>query len=126
MTALLNSLQAYLTLHYTRQVYASSSLPKTSTTTTSQQQLQVNPLQSRTFGTWTSLSSIIRLYAAYHITDPLIYQLALWSYVIAWGHFMSEWLVFGTAKWGRGLAGPVVVSTGSLVWMGWCWGEYVE
>jgi len=72
------------------------------------------------------LSSIVRLYAAYHVSDPVVYQLALWSYVIAFGHFMSEWLVFGTAKWGAGLAGPAVVSTGRIVWMVAQGGHYVK
>lgn len=60
---------------------------------------------------------MIRLYAAYNISDPLIYQLALWTYAIALAHFVSEWLVFGTAKMGKGLVGPLFVAVGSLVWM---------
>ena len=39
---------------------------------------------------------------------------------------MSEWFVFGTAKWGRGLAGPMVVANFSLVWMVGQWGFYVK
>ncbi|KAL8672217.1 MAG: hypothetical protein Q9168_003319 [Polycauliona sp. 1 TL-2023] len=108
-----NSVQSYLTTSYTRRVY---SAPETT----------VTPLHSRTFGTYTALASIIRLYAAYNITDPLIYQLALWTYVVALGHFYSEWLVFGTARWGKGLAGPLLISVGSLSWMVVQWGTYVR
>lgn len=86
----------------------------------------MNALSARTFGTWTFLSAVVRLYAAYNITDPLIYQLAVWTYGIAFGHFVTEWLVFGTAKWGAGLAGPVFVSTGTLAWMVTQWGWYVR
>lgn len=86
---------------------------------------EVTPLQSRTFGTWSFLSSIIRIYAAYRINDPLIYELALCSYGLAWAHFHSEWLIFGTARWGRGLAGPIIVSNGSLIWMLVQWTSYV-
>jgi hypothetical protein len=123
LVSVLNSAQAYSTLHYTQRVYSgSSSLPKTPASTAS----PVTPLSARTFGTWTFISSVIRLYAAYHISNPQVYQLALWTYGIAWAHFMSEWWVFGTTKWGAGLAGPVFVSTGSLIWMGLQWGYYVQ
>jgi hypothetical protein len=66
------------------------------------------------------------MYAAYHIDEPVMYELALWTYVIAFGHFASEWFIYGTARWGKGLAGPVLVATGSLAWMLTVWGEYVK
>lgn len=69
---------------------------------------------------------MIRLYAAYNINNPAFYQLAMWSYVVAWAHFMSEWFVFRTTRWGKPLAGPVIVSTTSLVWMWLQWGWYVK
>lgn len=108
-----NSIQAYSTLTYTREIYGRA--PNL-----------VTALSGRTFGTWTFLSSIIRLYAALNIHDPLVYQLALATYAVAWGHFMSEWFAFGTARWGRALAGPVIVSTGTLIWMLTTWSEYVR
>ncbi|KAL8900981.1 MAG: hypothetical protein Q9192_000804, partial [Flavoplaca navasiana] len=108
-----NSVQSYLTTSYTRRVY---SAPETT----------VTPLHARTFGTYTALASIIRLYAAYNITDPMLYQLAIWTYIVALGHFYSEWLVFGTARWGKGLAGPVIISVSSLAWMVVQWGVHVR
>ncbi|KAL8709325.1 MAG: hypothetical protein Q9220_005918 [cf. Caloplaca sp. 1 TL-2023] len=108
-----NSVQSYLTTSYTRRVY---SAPETT----------VTPLHARTFGTYTALASIVRLYAAYYITNPVVYQMAMWTYAVALGHFYSEWLVFRTARWGEGLAGPLFISVGSLVWMGLQWGEYVR
>ncbi|KAL9637728.1 MAG: hypothetical protein Q9204_001760 [Flavoplaca sp. TL-2023a] len=108
-----NSVQSYLTTSYTRRVY---SAPETT----------VTPLHARTFGTYTALASIIRLYAAYNITNPMLYQLAIWTYIVALGHFYSEWLVFGTARWGKGLAGPVIISVSSLAWMVIEWGVYVR
>lgn len=77
----------------------------------------VTPLSARTFGTWTAITAIIRLYAAYHIKETAVYELALWSFGIAWLHFVSEWMVFQTTRLGPGLIGPLIVSTGSLVWM---------
>lgn len=113
IVSLLNSVQAYSTLTYTRQIYKA-------------QPDEVTGLSGRTFGTWTALSSVIRLYASLNIHDPRLYELALATYGIAWLHFMSEWQFFKTAGWGKGLGGPVFVSTGSLIWMISVWGSYVQ
>ncbi|KAF1960568.1 ergosterol biosynthesis protein-like protein [Byssothecium circinans] len=127
-----NSIQAYKTLHFTARVYNpnadntrppsniasySSSTPKPSKPPANEIPSQVTPLSSRTFGTWTLLASIIRLYGAYYINEKPVYELAMWAYAVAWVHFVSEWAVFGTTRWGVPLAGPVVISTGTLVWM---------
>lgn len=121
LVSTLNSIQAYSTLTYTSRVYN-----PTSTDPPLKQPAHVTGLSSRTFGTWTFLTSVIRFYAAYHINEPAFYQLALWTYGVAFAHFASEWWVFGTTRWGKPLAGPVVVSTGSLVWMVSQWGFYVQ
>jgi Erg28 like protein len=110
--SLFNSVQNYTTLSLTRRVYAA-------------QPAQTTPLSARTFGTWTAITSIVRLYAAYHITNPQVYQLALFSYVVALAHFLSEWLIFKTARLGAGLTGPLVVATTSLVWMVSQWEFYI-
>lgn len=88
----------------------------------------VTPLQARTFGAWTLTSAIVRAYAAYNISNkpfvfPImgparwlnlsfsIYDMAMLTYLIAFGHFFSEFLIFRTAKFGAGLLGPAVVSS---------------
>lgn len=91
----------------------------------------VTPLQARTFAVWTLTSAIVRAYAAYHIHDktfvrpkpespagitltPSIartYDMAMLTYLIAFGHFSSEWLIFRSAKFGAGLLGPIIVSS---------------
>ncbi|KAF1361085.1 ergosterol biosynthesis protein-like protein [Lizonia empirigonia] len=121
LVSTLNSIQAYSTLTYTSRVYN-----PTSTDPPVKQPAHVTWLSSRTFGTWTFLTSIIRFYAAYNINHPAFYQLAIWTYVVAFAHFGSEWFIFGTTRWGKALAGPVIVSTGSLVWMFSQWGYYVK
>ncbi|KAL8829256.1 MAG: hypothetical protein Q9170_006251 [Blastenia crenularia] len=108
-----NSVQSYLTTTYTRRVY---SAPETT----------ITPLHARTFGTYTALASIIRFYAAYNLADPAVYQLAIWTYAVALGHFYSEWLVFQTARLGEGLIGPLLISMTSLIWMLVQWSEYVK
>ncbi|KAF7189325.1 Ergosterol biosynthetic protein 28 [Pseudocercospora fuligena] len=121
-----NSVQCYISTAGSREVYAGKSPLKAMKESSKGTDLSpVNELSARTFGTWTALSSIIRLYAAYNIHDPLIYQLALWSYVVAFAHFFSEWLVFGSARWNRGFASPVFVSTFTISWMLSQWSYYV-
>lgn len=112
-----NSIQAYTSLAGSQQVYCGSSTTKTS---------PVTGLSARTFGTWTALSSVIRLYAAYHISNPQVYELCLWTYGLAFAHFFSEWFVFGSTRWGKGLAGPVLVSTVTGTWMLMQWSAYVR
>jgi hypothetical protein len=77
----------------------------------------VTPLSARTFGTWTLLSAIIRSYAAYNIDNKQVFEIAFCSYLIAFLHFFSEWLVFGSTRFGKGLAGPAIVSTLTMTWM---------
>ncbi|CCH40668.1 Ergosterol biosynthetic protein 28 [Wickerhamomyces ciferrii] len=78
---------------------------------------QTTDLSARTFGTWTFVSAVIRFYGAYYLTNPQIYQITLASYLIAFVHFVSEWLIFKTAKFGKGLLGPLIVATSTIVWM---------
>jgi len=108
-----NSVQAYSTLSYTKRVY--SGTPD-----------QVTPLSARTFGTWTFVTAVVRLLAAYHINDPLAYKLAFIVFLGANLHFMSEWLIFKSAKWGAGLSGPIIISSISLAWMWTQWDFYVK
>ena len=131
LISVLNSGQAYTTLKFTKRVYSSSSSQtpaktNSSNVTTSAYPDQVTPLSSRTFGTWTFLSAVIRLYAAYNISNPVVYQLALWTYGVALVHFVSEWWIFRTARWSAGLAGPILVATGSFIWMLTQWESYVQ
>ncbi|KAF4628991.1 hypothetical protein G7Y89_g9157 [Cudoniella acicularis] len=78
---------------------------------------QVTAFGARMFGTWTALSCVMRLVAAYNITEPSVYYLALCTYFVALSHFASEWLVFGTMKAGRGIAPVLIVPTFSIMWM---------
>lgn len=111
VVSVFNSAQLYqkdLTL--TRKVYENEADP-------AHGKPQVTNLSARTFGTWTLITSIVRLYGAYHLGNPQVYLLVQWTYVVAFWHFFSEWLVYGTCKFGKGIAGPAIVATTSLVWM---------
>ncbi|KAH8752347.1 Erg28 protein [Hyaloscypha finlandica] len=130
ITAFGNTIQSYTTLSFTSRVYGGPTsfptVPNPTPTTPPSLNRQVTPLSSRTFGTWSLIQAFVRLYAAYNIDNPAFYQLAYLTYLVAFGHFMSEWFYFGTCRWGKPLAGPAVVSTGTLVWMWWVWGDYVQ
>lgn len=105
VTALLNSFQNFVTLKFTRRIY--NGVPSVS----------VTALQARTFAAWTLTSAVVRAYAAYHIHDKTMYDMALLTYLIAFSHFGSEWLIFRSAKVGPGLLSPVLVSSTSMIWM---------
>ncbi|EJU04681.1 Erg28-domain-containing protein [Dacryopinax primogenitus] len=77
----------------------------------------VNPLQARNFGLWTLTAGVVRLYAAYNITNAAVYDIAIATYVIAAVHFFTELLVFGTCGLTGGAISPIVVASSSLFWM---------
>ncbi|KAH8822832.1 Erg28 like protein-domain-containing protein [Flagelloscypha sp. PMI_526] len=101
---LFNVVQNFITLNLTQRVY--NNVPKN----------EITPLQARTFSAWTLMSVVVRFYAAYNIHEKRVYDMALFSYLIAFGHFVSEILIFRTARPGPVLS-TVVVATTSLVWM---------
>lgn len=111
VVSLFNSVQTYSSdLTLTRKVYEKEATSKNKGP-------QVTNLGARTFGTWTCVASLVRLYAAYNVNNKPVYELAQFTFLIAALHFGSEWLVFKTCQMGKGLLGPVIVSTVSLIWM---------
>lgn len=42
-------------------------------------------------------SGLVRLYTAYNISNPVLYQLCIWTFVIALSSFVSEIVVYKTA-----------------------------
>ncbi|KAF2091489.1 ergosterol 28 [Saccharata proteae CBS 121410] len=124
VAAVFNTIQSYTTLRMTSQVYLGP--PTGPRPPGSPYPSPTTPLHSRTFGTWTALQGIVRMYAAYNIESAAVYQLCMWTNAIAVWHFYSEWLVFGSTRWNKGLAGPLVVSVTGLVWMWVVYGDYVQ
>lgn len=77
------------------------------------------------------MTSLVRLVGAYHINDPVyavfsnpssyvkmliafqssIFKLTYSTFVVAFLHFFSEWQLYKTTKLGKGLAGPLIVSS---------------
>lgn len=84
--------------------------------TTSAQAAQTEvALSARRFGTWTSLSAIISLYAVFKMDNSVVYTLALWTYVIASAHFAAERVVLGGRTGGRAIG----LSFAWMVIQGW-------
>ncbi|KAI5862064.1 transmembrane domain-containing protein [Durotheca rogersii] len=146
-----NSLQNYLTLHYSRRLYngqfvPNSSLPKktasfdpedstrklvsTSATTFSSKgartQDQVTPLAARLFGTYTLISAIVRIYASYNLHLAPVYNIALWTYAVALVHFGSEWAIYRSARLGAPILFPFFFASVGIVWMVSQYNFYVE
>ncbi|KAL4897940.1 ergosterol biosynthesis protein Erg28 [Aspergillus ambiguus] len=103
-----NSIQAYRSESYAAQLYNGK---------TAEGRPFTNPLSSRTFGTWTFLSSVVRMYAAYNITTPVVYDMAMWTFGIALVHFVGEWLGFGTAQLKGRFVSPLITASSTLAWM---------
>ncbi|KAL9624456.1 MAG: hypothetical protein Q9160_001419 [Pyrenula sp. 1 TL-2023] len=122
IAALGNCIQSYTTVAYTRRLYA----PTKAHSEPSSPNPEVTRLSGRTFGTWTFLSTIVRLYAAYNIEDRRFYELALWTYIIAFAHFFSEWAIFKNARLWSPWALPASIASGTAVWMLLVWDDYVK
>ncbi|KAH7031671.1 uncharacterized protein B0I36DRAFT_324401 [Microdochium trichocladiopsis] len=148
-----NSFQNYKTLHYTRRLYnglfvPNKSLPAASATFApadqtnklspapgsptpsakdgQQSEDQVTPLAARLFGTYTLISAIVRIYASYNLHLAPIYNIALWTYIVAALHFGSEWAVFKTTHFGKPLFFPAFFASIGITWMVTQRGFYVE
>ncbi|KAL9024564.1 MAG: hypothetical protein Q9196_006430, partial [Gyalolechia fulgens] len=78
---------------------------------------EVTPFAGRVFGSWSFLSGLVRLFAAYNISDKNLYLLALCTYLIVLANYAGELLAFGTMKFGKGSAPSIFVATTSIVWM---------
>ncbi|KAH9908324.1 transmembrane domain-containing protein [Xylariomycetidae sp. FL2044] len=144
-----NSLQNYLTLHYSRRLYNGQFVPNASlppktasfnpedstqklvpagsqTTKEGRTQDQCTPLAARLFGTYTLISAIVRIYASYHLDLAPVYNIALWTYIVALVHFASEWAVFKTAYLGPPVLFPFFFATVGIAWMASQYSFYVE
>jgi hypothetical protein len=136
-----NSLQNYLTLHFSRRFYNGQFVPNTKLPAKSadynpedsttklvpasaadkdkgvRTQDQVTPLAARLFGTYTLISAIVRLYASYHLNIEPVYMMAMSTYLVALGHFTLEYFVYRTFHLGGPQIMPFFFATLGTVWM---------
>ncbi|KAB5515181.1 hypothetical protein GE09DRAFT_581161 [Coniochaeta sp. 2T2.1] len=137
VVAIGNSLQNFKTLHFTRRIYngrfvPNTSLPPKTATFNPEDSVdklvpvspskatghdQSTPLAARLFATYTFAVGLIRWYAAYGLENRALYQLGIWTHVIAAAHFTSEMLVFKTVRFGWEHLFPLCAAYVGAVWM---------
>lgn len=104
--AALNGVQNTLKPRFSHKVYASKEGVH-----------QATPLAARLFGLWNLTSAMVRVYAAYNMSERGAYVLCLGTFVIACFHFVSELLYFGTLAAAVGSISPILVASSSIVAM---------
>lgn len=80
----------------------------------------VNPLSAHMFGAWTAISAAVRFLTASDVHNAPLYFLTCFSLATAVAHFLTEWLVFGTATW-TGVWLSLVLDAVSLVYLVAAW-----
>ncbi|KAI2617611.1 ergosterol biosynthesis protein-like protein Erg28 [Hypomontagnella submonticulosa] len=75
-----------------------------------------HPLLAHVYGVKNFYTSVIRLYAAYNITDPHLYDLAFWSFVGVLFLYITEVFVYKNARL-QEASFPYVLAGSGVVWM---------
>lgn len=75
-----------------------------------------HPLLAHVYGVKNFYTSLIRLYAAYNLANPLLYDLAIWTFVGVLFLYITEVFVYETARI-REASFPYVIAGSSFVWM---------
>ena len=146
VVAIGNSLQNFKTLHFTRRIYNGRFVPNTrpskaganpedsvnklipeSSTGKDVEKArdQVTPLAARLFGTWTLITGIVRIYAAYDVHSRALYQLGILTHALAAAHFTSELLAFRTLRLTGPQIFPFFAGYGGAIWMIMSYSHYV-
>ncbi len=87
---------------------------------------QVTPLAARLMGNYTVLAGLIRIYASYQLENHALYQLAIWTHVVAALSFTSETLYYKTIRFSGPQAFPFAAAYSGLIWMSLQYGHYVQ
>jgi Erg28 like protein len=82
---------------------------------------KANDLSARLFGMWTLMSAMLRICCAFMIDNRVLYNLTFASFIIVFGHFLSEIYIFRTATLSIGVLSPLIVSGISMIWMLLCY-----
>lgn len=143
VAAIGNAVQNLVTLHYTRRIYNGLFVPNPAARADSVHKLQpvtdaptlkdkptatdqVTPLAARLFGVYTILAGVVRLYGAYRVHDPVLYQMCLFTHVLAATHYTSEIFIFKTCRLGWEHAFPLGAGFSGSIWMTLQYANYVK
>jgi CHASE2 domain-containing sensor protein len=82
-------------------------------------------LNARFFALWVLLAGIIRFLCAIQPQNKALYACTLFTFIIAFFHFLSESLIYRTAYWYKsGIYSPLIISCASVIWMIYRWNHY--
>lgn len=73
-------------------------------------------LLARVYGVKNIYTTLIRAFAAYHITNPELYTLAMFTYVGALGLYATEVFYYKTTRM-REATSTFILTTSAIVWM---------
>lgn len=78
----------------------------------------VTALTTRLFGIWTFVSGALRVMCAVDLHNKTLYHLTLLTFIIAFGHFLSEVFVYKTASIDKpGILAPLLISSTTIMLM---------
>lgn len=75
-----------------------------------------HPLLAHTYGVKNIYTGLIRLYAAYYITNPQVYDLAIWTFIGVLFLYATETFIYRTSRLREAMF-PFVTAGSALVWM---------
>lgn len=134
-----NAAQNLSTLHYTRRIYNGKFVPNHSLPPATERfnpedsvnvvkpasatgkdaekaKDQVTPLAARLMGNYTVLAGLIRIYGSYHLENSALYQLVMWTHVVAAVSFTSETLIYKTIRFSGPQIFPFLAAYSGLLW----------
>ncbi|KAH0423065.1 hypothetical protein CcaCcLH18_12436 [Colletotrichum camelliae] len=82
-------------------------------------------LQAHLYGIKNVYTGLIRLYAAYNISNPQLYDLAAWTSAGVLFLYLTEFSIWNTVR-ARELTFPLVTASANLIWMLWARGYYLQ
>ncbi|KMS99670.1 hypothetical protein BVRB_1g021760 [Beta vulgaris subsp. vulgaris] len=86
-------------------------------------QTDMTEVHGRTFGVWTLLTCTLCFLCAFNLDDKPIYLATFLSFVYALGHFLTEYLVYGTMTIAN-LSTVGFFAGTSIIWMGLHWNAH--
>lgn len=75
-----------------------------------------HPLLAHVYGVKNFYTSLIRFYAAYNISNPLMYDLAIWTFVGVLFLYITEVVIYKTTRL-REASFPFVIAGTGFLWM---------
>ncbi|XP_009789153.1 ergosterol biosynthetic protein 28 [Nicotiana tabacum] len=80
----------------------------------------MSEVHGRTFGVWTLLTCTLCYLCAFNLHDRPLYLATLLSFVYAFGHFLTEFLIYQTMEI-KNLVTVGIFAGTSIVWMSLQW-----